>query len=72
MHFTSNMTNALYAFTAGNTDDGGSSSMYGVDITENTMATSNFDIEVFYVNSSTNRTDVDLTEVYMVVHGDLA
>ena len=46
--------------------------MYGVDITENTMATSNFDIEVFYVNSSTNRTDVDLTEVYMVVHGDLA
>ena len=72
MHFTSNMTNALYAFTAGNTDDGAGSSMYACDITENTMATGNFDIEVFYVNSSTNRTDVDLTEVYMVVHGDLA
>ena len=46
--------------------------MYACDITENTMATANFDVETFYVNSSTNRTDVDLTEVYMVVHGDLA
>ena len=36
------------------------------------MAAGSFDFESYYVNSTSNRTDYDYANIYIVVHGDLA
>ena len=72
LHFTNNMGNATYAVTFGADDDGSSSVVIGSDTTNGTMAAGSFDFESYYVNSSSNRTDYDYANIYIVVHGDLA
>ena len=72
IHFTSDMSNATYAVTFGADDDGSSSVVIGSDTTNGTMAAGSFDFESYYVNSSSNRTDYDYANIYIVVHGDLA
>ena len=72
IHFTNDMSNATYAVTFGADDDGSSSVVIGSDTTNGTMAAGSFDFESYYVNSSSNRTDYDYANIYIVVHGDLA
>jgi len=72
IHFTNNMGNATYTVVNGVDDDGAASVIIGVDTSNGTMATGNFDFETFYVNSSSNRTNNDYANVYMNIHGDLA
>lgn len=72
IHFTNDMGNATYAVTFGADDDGGSSVVIGSDTTNGTMAAGNFDFESYYVNSTSNRTDYDYSNIYIVIHGDLA
>ena len=72
LHFTNNMGNATYCVTFGIDDDGSASVVIGQDTTNGTMATGNFDFEAYYVNSSSNRTNYDYANHYMVITGDLA
>ena len=72
IHFTNDMSNATYVVTFGADDDGGSTVVIGSDTTNTTMAAGSFDFESYYVNSSSNRTDYDYANIYIVVHGDLA
>ena len=72
LHFTNNMGNATYCVTFGIDDDGSASVVIGQDTTNGTMATGNFDFEAYYVNSSSNRTNHDYANHYMVITGDLA
>ena len=72
LHFTNNMGNATYCVTFGIDDDGSASVVIGQDTTNGTMATGNFDFEAYYVNSSSNRTNYDYANHYMVITGDVA
>ena len=72
LHFTNSMSNATYCVTFGIDDDGSASVVIGQDTTNGTMATGNFDFEAYYVNSSSNRTNYDYANHYMVITGDLA
>ena len=72
LHFTNDMGNATYCVTFGIDDDGSSTVVIGQDTTNGTMATGSFDFEAYYVNSSSNRTNHDYANHYMVITGDLA
>tara|TARA_B100000519_G_C14118274_1_gene379161 strand:- start:286 stop:684 length:399 start_codon:yes stop_codon:yes gene_type:complete len=71
LHLTNNMSNATYCVTFGIDDDGSASVVIGQDTTNGTMATGSFDFEAYYVNSTSNRTNYDYANHYMVIHGDL-
>ena len=49
IHFTNNMGNATYTVVNGVDDDGAASVIIGVDTSNGTMATGNFDFETFYI-----------------------
>ena len=72
LHLTNNMSNATYCVTFGIDDDGSATVVIGQDTTNGTMATGSFDFEAYYVNSTSNRTNHDYANHYMVIHGDLA
>ena len=72
LHLTNNMSNATYCVTFGIDDDGSASVVIGQDTTNGTMATSSFDFEAYYVNSTSNRTNYDYANHYMVINGDVA
>ena len=72
LHFTNSMSNATYCVTFGIDDDGSASVVIGQDTTNGTMATGSFDFEAYYVNSSSNRTNYDYANHYMVINGDVA
>ena len=72
LHLTNNMSNATYCVTFGIDDDGSASVVIGQDTTNGTMATGSFDFEEYYVNSSSNRTNYDYANHYMVINGDVA
>ena len=72
LHFTISMSNATYCVTFGIDDDGSASVVIGQDTTNGTMATGSFDFEAYYVNSSSNRTNYDYANHYMVINGDVA
>ena len=72
LHFTNSMSNATYCVTFGIDDDGSSSVVIGQDTTNGTMATGSFDFVAYYVNSSSNRTNYDYANHYMVINGDVA
>ena len=72
LHFTNSMSNATYCVTFGIDDDGSASVVIGQDTTNGTMATGSFDFAAYYVNSSSNRTNYDYANHYMVINGDVA
>ncbi len=72
LHFTNNMANATYCVPIGVDDDNSSQSVIEVDTSNTTMATTGFDFEGYYLNSSTNRTNLDIANIYLVIIGDLA
>ena len=72
LHFTNNMANATYCVPIGVDDDNSSQSVIEVDTSNGTMATTGFDFEGYYLNSSTNRTNLDIANIYLVIIGDLA
>jgi len=72
LHFTNNMANATYCVPIGVDDDNSSQSVIEADTTNTTMATTGFDFEGYFLNSSTNRTNLDIANIYLVIIGDLA
>ena len=72
LHFTNNMANATYCVPIGVDDDNSSQSVIEVDTSNGTMATTGFDFEGYFLNSSTNRTNLDIANIYLVIIGDLA
>jgi len=72
LHFTNNMANATYCVPIGVDDDNSSQSVIEVDTSNGTMATTGFDFEGYFLNSSTNRTNLDIANIYLVITGDLA
>jgi hypothetical protein len=72
LHFTNNMANATYCVPIGVDDDNSSQSVIEVDTSNGTMATNGFDFEGYFLNSSTNRTNLDIANIYLVITGDLA
>ena len=72
LHFTNNMANATYCVPIGVDDDNSSQSVIEADTSNTTMATTGFDFEGYFLNSSTNRTNLDIANIYLVIIGDLA
>ncbi len=71
VNFTSAMSAANYAISPGCHDNGAVSVVKDCTVTDGTQASSGFDFETAYVNSSNNRTNED-TRTHFVTHGDLA
>ena len=66
------MANATYCVPIGVDDDNSSQSVIEADTSNTTMATTGFDFEGYFLNSSTNRTNLDIANIYLVIIGDLA
>ena len=71
INLTSSMGSANYTITASSEDNNASSSITVHDLTQGTKTASGYDFEVVFVNSGTNRTNID-TETMSAIHGDLA
>tara|TARA_Y100000114_G_scaffold86084_1_gene79614 strand:- start:224 stop:622 length:399 start_codon:yes stop_codon:yes gene_type:complete len=72
VNINNDMANAGYAITLSCDDQNDGGSVLGIDLTVGTIATGAFDIETFYLNSSTNRTNYDKTNAMCQISGDLA
>lgn len=73
VNFTSSMSGTTYAISLSNDDENAGTALRVSDVSKSTIAASGFDMEtVEMTNSSTNRTNLDLNNVFAVVHGDLA
>jgi len=71
INYTNSLASANYA-VSGITDDNTTSVVtVNMDTTNGTNASGSIDLEVYYVNSTSNRTNYD-SRSYVVIHGDLA
>ena len=71
LHYSSSLLSANYAVSGMADDFGSTTSAANIDTSTGTNASGSIDLEVYYVNPSTNRTNYD-TRGYVSVHGDLA
>ena len=72
INYTSSMSSATYSIQGTSDDAATSVSARICDITQNTVATSTVDFELFSVSSSINRTNSDSQRAFLTIHGDLA
>jgi hypothetical protein len=73
VNFSSSMSGTTYAILLSNDDENAGTALRVSDVSKSTITASGFDMEtVEMTNSSTNRTNIDLNNVFAVTHGDLA
>lgn len=73
VNFSSSMSGSTYAISLSNDDENAGTALRVSDVSKGTITASGFDMEtVEMTNSSTNRTNLDLNNVFAVIHGDLA
>jgi hypothetical protein len=71
LNYTNNFSSANYAPSISTDDRGASSGSSQGDFTNGTKAAGGVDFEVYYVFSTSNRTNYDMAP-YLTGHGDLA
>ena len=71
LNYTNNFSSANYAPSISTDDRGASTGSSQGDFTNGTKAASGVDFEVYYVFSTSNRTNYDMAP-YLTGHGDLA
>jgi len=71
LHYTNNFSSANYAPSISTDDRGASTGSSQGDFTNGTKAAGGVDFEVYYVFSTSNRTNYDMAP-YLTGHGDLA
>ena len=71
LNYTNNFSSANYAPSISTDDRGATSGSSQGDFTNGTKAASGVDFEVYYVFSTSNRTNYDMAP-YLTGHGDLA
>ena len=71
LNYTNNFSSANYAPSISTDDRGATSGSSQGDFTNGTKAAGGVDFEVYYVFSTSNRTNYDMAP-YLTGHGDLA
>ena len=71
INLSSSLDSGNYAVVSASDDGGSSSPVRDHDVTNGTQASSGYDFEAFYVNSTNHRTNSD-ARTYSAIFGDLA
>ena len=71
IHISNDMGSANYSVQLSSDDGATSSAIVTIEVTKDAQAAGNFDYETAFVNSSTNRTNSDITR-FGAIFGDLA